>query len=50
MDYDYEQSSEVEALDSIYCGDMQSKFHLRPDHFLGYIVGTASLKFFYEIH
>lgn len=25
MDYNYEQSSEVEALDSIYYGDMQSK-------------------------
>lgn len=26
MDYQYEQASEVEALDSIYYGDMQSKF------------------------
>lgn len=26
MDYNYEQTSEVEALDSIYYGDMQSKF------------------------
>lgn len=25
MDYNYEQTSEVEALDSIYYGDMQSK-------------------------
>lgn len=25
MDYHYEQTSEVEALDSIYYGDMQSK-------------------------
>lgn len=26
MDYQYEQVSEVEALDSIYYGDMQSNF------------------------
>lgn len=25
MDYQYEQTSEVEALDSIYYGDMQGK-------------------------
>lgn len=25
MDYHYEQTSEIEALDSIYYGDMQSK-------------------------
>lgn len=28
MDYNYEQTSEVEALDSIYYGDMQGKLSL----------------------
>lgn len=32
MDYQYEQSSELEALDSIYYGDMQRKSQFKYTH------------------